>query len=111
MTDSTDPMAVAYASLAGRAWRSNRGRAAELAAMVEEWRRAGPPSTERWERMRELAHSLRGSTGTFGHDAAADAAEELEELLIDDARPQLGVVVDLVTQIEQALTEPPDLTG
>ena len=110
MTSSADAMNTAYRTLAHRAWDTNRARAAELAALVSAWGRAGVLAAEQRERGRSIAHSLRGSAGTFGHEAAADAAEELEELLIGDAQPQLDLVADLVAQIDFALTEPPDLS-
>lgn len=77
---------------------------------VGEWREMGSLSTELSARLRVAAHGVRGSAGTFGHEAAADAAAELEELLVSDAQPRLDVVADLVAQVEAALTEPPDLS-
>lgn len=103
-------MAAAYAALADRAWRSNQARAAEMTESVGQWRGMGSLSTELSERLRAAAHGVRGSAGTFGHEAAADAAEELEELLVGDAQPRLDVVAELVAQVESALTEPPELS-
>jgi len=107
---SPEVMADAYRALAQRAWTSNRARAEQLIAWLGDWRSAGMLAAEGREHGRAVVHSLRGSAGTFGHEAAADAAEELEELLIGDAQPQLDLVADLVAQIDFALTEPPDLS-
>lgn len=107
---SADPVDAAYQALARRAWDTNRGRAGELAAIVTEWRRAGVLTAEQRESGRSVAHGMRGSAGTFGHDRAARAAEELEELLssaVDEAL--LDVVERLLARIEAALTEAPKL--
>lgn len=107
--NSADPMTTAYAALARRAWDTNRGRAAELTALVADWRRAGVLTAAQQEHGRAVAHSLRGSAGTFGHEAAADAAGELQELFIADLRPGLDVAAELVDRIDRALAEPPRL--
>ncbi|MFT4216331.1 MAG: Hpt domain-containing protein [Micropruina sp.] len=104
-----DPMATAYEALAQRAWDSNRERAAELSTLVADWRATGVLTEERRERARWLGHSVRGSAGTFGHQRAADAADQLQSLLHAEDRPSLNVVAGLVEQIEQALAEPPRL--
>ncbi len=110
MTSSADAMNTAYRTLAHRAWDTNRARAAELAALVSAWCRAGVLAAEQRERGRSIAHSLRGSAGTFGHDDAADAADELERILASESgNPSLDVVEDLVARIEAALTQAPDL--
>ncbi len=106
---SPEVMADAYRALAQRAWIANRARAEQLIAWLGNWRSAGMLAADGREHGRAVVHSLRGSAGTFGHEAAADAAEELEELLLGDAQPRLDVVADLVAQIDLALTEPPDL--
>ena len=97
----------AYAALAQRAWMSNRARAAELTRLVDSWQTAGGLPHEGREQVREIAHSLRGSAGTFGHDRAAEAAQALELLLVTEHAPQLAVVADLVAQIHVGLADPP----
>ena len=102
-----DAVADAYAALARRAWVRNRARADELTHLIEEWRTTAALPDERRERVRELAHSLRGSAGTFGHDHAAQAAEALEELLVSGGPPRLDTVADMVAMIHLGLVEPP----
>ncbi len=106
---SVDAMGAAYAALAQRAWDSNRSRASELNALLAQWRSLGGLTAEHLERVRSVAHSLRGSAGTFGHDRAADAAEELEELLLTEPAPRLDVVAGLVERVDLALAEAPEL--
>ena len=110
MMGSADAMNTAYRTLAHRAWDTNRARAAELAALVAEWGRSGVVAAEQREHGRSIAHSLRGSAGTFGHDGAADAADELERILASESGDlPLDVVESLVARIEAALTDAPDL--
>ena len=110
MMSPTDAMNTAYQALAQRAWDTNRTRAAELAALVTAWGRTGVLAAEQRERGRSIAHSLRGSAGTFGHDDAADAADELERILASESGDlPLDVVESLVARIEAALTDAPDL--
>ncbi|HMR21031.1 MAG TPA: Hpt domain-containing protein [Micropruina sp.] len=105
---SENGMDAVYRTLANRAWETNRGRAAELAELVAEWDRTGALAAERREHGRALAHSLRGSAGTFGHDAAADAADELERLLVA-GEVSVEVVGELVARIEADLSRAPEL--
>ena len=106
---SPEELASAYRALAHRAWATNRARAAELTALVAQWRDAGEIAAEPRERGRAVAHSLRGSAGTFGHDRAASAAEKLDRILASsDETPELDVVADLVGQIDRALAQAPD---
>ena len=72
---SPDAMAGAYQALAQRAWDTNRARVRELTAVLDAWRNSGALTAEGREQGRSLAHSLRGSAGTFGHDQAAAAAD------------------------------------
>lgn len=104
-----DAIAEVYQRLAQRAWDANRDRVGELTAVLAEWRRRGELSAGGLNRGRAVAHSLRGSAGTFGHDEAAEAAEDLEELLVGPAEPRLDVAADLVARINRALEEPPTL--
>lgn len=107
---SADAMNAVYQALAQRAWDTNRTRAAELAAMVTEWGRAGVLAPEQREHGRSVAHSLRGSAGTFGHDGAAGAADELERMLASTSDdPALSVIENLVARIEEALSQAPGL--
>lgn len=107
---TAEAMNTAYRTLAQRAWDTNRARATELVALVAEWGRTGILASEQRERGRSVAHSLRGSAGTFGHDDAADAADELEQLLAAAAGdPSLGAVQNLVARIEEALSQAPAL--
>ena len=105
----SDAIVDAYQRLAQRAWDTNRARAGELIALLDGWRRGGAFSAEEWERGRWVAHSLRGSAGTFGHNEAADAAAHLEELLVGTTPPRLDVVADLIAHIDRALGKPPKL--
>ena len=110
MMDPAEAMNTAYRSLAQRAWDTNRARATELAALVIEWSSTGVLASEQRERGRSVAHSLRGSAGTFGHDVAADAADELEQILASTSGdPSLNVVENLVARIEEALSQAPAL--
>ncbi|MFT4294928.1 MAG: Hpt domain-containing protein [Micropruina sp.] len=111
MTGSDEVMNNAYQALAQRAWDSNRVRAGELAALVTDWRRTGVMDADQRERGRSVAHSLRGSAGTFGHDGAAVAAEELEHLLASGSGtvPPLDVVENLVERIDRELALAPQL--
>lgn len=104
-----DAIAGAYHALAQRAWDTNRARLRELTTVLDEWRSVGVLGAERRDRGRSLAHSLRGSAGTFGHDQAAEAADELQTLLLGEAVPQLDDVAVLVERIDHGLAEPPDL--
>ena len=107
---SPDAMNDAFQALARRAWESNRARAAELNDVLARWRGAGELTDEQRERGRAVAHSLRGSAGTFGHDRAADLATELEELLVATAEePELAVVQGLIEQIDAALAAAPEV--
>ncbi len=110
MMSPTDAMNTAYQALAQRAWDTNRTRAGELAALVTAWGRTGVLAAEQRERGRSIAHSLRGSAGTFGHDDAADAADELERILASTAAdPSRDTVEKLVVRIEAALSQAPEL--
>lgn len=110
MMSSPDAMNAAFQKLALRAWDTNRARASELSALVVEWGRAGVLLAEHRERGRSVAHTLRGSAGTFGHQDAADAADELEQILAGTAgEASLDVVEPLVARIETALTRSPEL--
>lgn len=102
-------MGAAHAALAQRAWDTNRSRASELNALLAQWRSLGGLTAEHLVRIRSVAHNLRGSAGTFGHDRAADAAGELEELLLIEPAPPLDVVTGLVERVDLALAEAPDL--
>ena len=104
---SSDLLGSAFQALAHRAWDTNRARAAELAGLLADWQQAGELSAEHHERARVVAHSLRGSAGTFGHAPASDAAAELQELLSATATPQIDVVSGLVERIEAALEQAP----
>lgn len=104
-----DAVTGAYQRLAQRAWETNRARAGELTALLNQWRRGGALSAEQLERGRSVAHSLRGSAGTFGHDEAADAAEHLEQLLVGNPQPRLDAAADLIARIDRALGKPPQL--
>jgi len=99
----------AFQALAMRAWTSNRARAATLADLVAQCPQAGLLTGEQREQARAIAHSLRGSAGTFGHDAAASAAGELQDLLAGGGPASVDVVAALVSRIEAHLTEPPQL--
>lgn len=105
----SDAILGAYHRLAQRAWDTNRARAGELIALLDRWRRGGALSAEERERGRLVAHSLRGSAGTFGHNEAADAAKRLEEMLVGTAQPRLDVVAELIARIDRALGKPPKL--
>lgn len=106
---SPDAMAGAYQALAQRAWDTNRARLKELTAVLDAWRGAGVLGAEERDRGRSVAHSLRGSAGTFGHHQAAEAADELQKLLLAGATPRLDDVTALVERIDRGLAEPPDL--
>lgn len=91
-----------------KAWRSNQARAEELAGLMAEWRSTGVCTTEQCARGRALAHSLRGSAGTFGHPEVSLAAERLEEALasVKDFQVPEGVGA-LIDRIRVALTQAP----
>ena len=99
----------AYRAVTLRAWHSNRARVAELSTVVSAWRHARVLTPESRRRMRDLAHALHGSAGTFGHGAASAAADELERLLAGtDTEVTLDHVAGLVGRIEESLGEQPD---
>lgn len=106
---SAESMSAAYRALAHKAWDANRTRAAELTALVTEWRRTGGVTAEQRQQGRSVAHNLRGSAGTFGHDLASSAAERLEQILasVPEEAP-LDVVEDLVERIHGALAREPE---
>lgn len=107
---SVESMGAAHRALAERAWDSNRTRAAELTVLVDDWRRSGRWTPDQRERARSVAHSLRGSAATFGHEHASDVAEQLEELLASAPHEaRLDTVVDLVERIDEALAQEPEL--
>ena len=102
--------AAAYRTLARRAWSTNLRRADELSAIVAAWADSGVLTSERRRRGSEVAHSLRGSAGTFGHAVASEAAGELEHLLSGPPEaPSLERVAALVRRIGEALAEEPEL--
>lgn len=93
-----------------RAWERNRGRAGELAAVVERSRAAGAMAKADRTRARALTHQLIGSTGTFGHDSVgqvlgrvqqllADGPDEPAELGDDRRLAELGELVDRACQL------------
>lgn len=105
---SADAMSAAYGAIARRAWDRNRARAAELDRIIAGWTHSDPATRQGQEHARSVAHSLRGSAGTLGHDEASRAAAELETLL--GGPPQdgdVGVFAALIARIDAALaTEP-----
>ncbi len=106
---SADAMAAAYEAIARKAWDKNRARAAELSTLLE-WTPAGPPTNEGLQRARAVAHSLRGSAGTFGHDEASRAAEDLETLLGRPAQDcKFDTFAALMVRIHAALASEPVL--
>ncbi len=91
-----------------KAWRSNRARADELSRILGESRITGVFTADQRARGRALAHSLRGSAGTFGHPEVSVAAERLEEALASIKDLQVPEGVDaLVDRIRVALTREP----
>lgn len=104
---NNDAMVSAYVAIARRAWATNRGRADELERLVEGWRSSGGLFAAERGRLRELAHSLHGSAGTFGHPEVAAAAAALEGVLMADASPPIDDVSRLVAQIALGLADPP----
>jgi len=103
-----DAVTDAYAALTERAWVSNRSRADELSSLVGQWRATGAIPADGRQHARDIAHSLRGSAGTFGHHRAAEAAESLEQLLVDGHPVHLDAVADLIATIGLGLSEPPE---
>jgi HPt (histidine-containing phosphotransfer) domain-containing protein len=75
---------------------------------MAEWRSTGVCTAEQSARARSLAHSLRGSAGTFGHPEVSLAAERLEEALasVKDFRVPEGVE-GLIDRIRVVLTQAP----
>lgn len=107
---SAEAMTSAYEAIARKAWDKNRARAAELSRLIAEWTPADPPTSEGQERARAVAHSLRGSAGTFGHDDASRAAEELETLLGRPAQTgDFDAFAPLMARIHAALASEPVL--
>jgi HPt (histidine-containing phosphotransfer) domain-containing protein len=79
-----------------------RQQLADLAASLREARNEGP-ATEGLEAARQLAHRLKGTSGSFGLDATSAALARIEEqlgLLLEGAGPDPGAAW---TEIEQAL--------
>lgn len=105
---ASDAFELAFRALTLKAWTANQARAAELSRLATEWSRTGSCPADQREHGRELAHSLRGSAGTFGHPEACIAAERLEESLesITDERVPEGAQA-LIDQIHAALTREP----
>jgi len=106
---SASDLLDAYQALARRAWDTNRARSVELSAVLAEWQQSGTLADDQRERARVVAHSLRGSAGTFGHAEAAESAGELQELLSAEGAPSIDVVASLVGRIETALEQDPVL--
>ncbi|HET9126854.1 MAG TPA: Hpt domain-containing protein [Propionibacteriaceae bacterium] len=106
---NNEAMAGAYAAIAQRAWTTNRTRAAELDQLVQGWRSTGALSSPERGRLRELAHTLHGSAGTFGHGEVAAAAAALEGLLTGDPHPELEAVSQVVARISHGLADPPSI--
>lgn len=107
---SAESMTTTYAALAWKAWDTNRARAAELKSLITEWDRTGACTTEQRQHAGAIAHSLRGSAGTFGHVEASRAAEELVTLLApprQDDEP--GQLVVLMARIDEGLASEPVL--
>ena len=101
---SAESMTTAFEAIAQKAWATNRARVAELTTLIAEWRRVGELTAEQREHAGTLAHSLRGSAGTFGHDEASSAAGELETLLSrsgQDGQPERFAVI--IERIDAAL--------
>ncbi len=105
---TADALESAFHAQAQKAWRSNRARADELTRLTVEWRNAGVCPPEQRARARAVAHSLRGSAGTFGHPEVSLAAERLEETLasVTDSRVPEGLEA-LIDRIRVALTFEP----
>jgi chemotaxis protein histidine kinase CheA len=107
---SADAMTAAYEAIARKAWDKNRARAAELSSLLADWTPMDPLASEGLERARAVAHSLRGSAGTFGHNDASRAAEELETLLGGPAQDgDVGMAAALMVRIHTALASEPVL--
>lgn len=105
---AADALESAQRAITVRAWQTNRARAAELAGLAADWRRSGVLTAEGRARARAVAHSIRGSAGTFGYPDASLAAEELEATLdavAADGSPNL--VEALVDRIHAALAREP----
>ena len=106
----TDALAAAYRALARSAWDANLARATELAALLAAWHDAGRLTDEQRQRAKAVAHGLRGSAGTFGHERASAAAGELEGMLA--SAPAAGppdAALSLMRQIHDALAQKPEL--
>lgn len=107
---ATESMMTAYEAIARKAWDTNRARAAELSNLIAEWSRTGACTPAQREHARAVAHSLRGSAGTFGHEVASRAAGELETLLAAPGRDgESGVVGVLLARIDAGLVSGPVL--
>lgn len=105
---TADALEPAFHAQALKAWRSNQLRSEELTRLTVEWRKTGVCTAEQCARGRALAHSLRGSAGTFGHPEVSIAAERLEETLASVKDLQVPENVDaLVDRIRVALTHEP----
>ena len=105
-----ESMRAAHRALARKAWKANKARAEELTALAAEWRRTRVLTAEQRQHARALAHGLRGSAGTFGHELASRAAEQLEQILTfvpDEA--SLDVVQELIDRVASALAREPEL--
>ncbi len=104
-----DLFEATYRALARKAWHTNSGRVAELQSLAEELRRTGTWTPERQERGRELAHSIRGSAGTFGQEAVSFAAGELESRLGTSVpAASAGDVAVLVARVADAIGPAPE---
>lgn len=105
---SADALESVLQAQAMKAWRSNQARAEELTVLMAEWRSTGVFTAEQCARGRALAHSLRGSAGTFGHPEVSLAAERLEEALASVKNLQVPEGVEaLIDRIRAALTYEP----
>lgn len=110
MTDPADGFGESFRALRLNAWDRNVERARALRRFSDTWRATGMVGGEDLRGAIAVAHSLRGSAGTFGDDEASQAALAIEQLL-HRAAVDAGCPVSLddrVSDLEASLRHRPE---
>jgi CheY-like chemotaxis protein len=115
--EDADTLSPLLADLFADFARALPGQLERLERLLAE-ARAAPEDAERRERVRTLAHQLRGSSGTYGFDAVGDACAQLDDVLeafgASPPTPALWQALEgMVAEAKAALAEqaPPPVRG
>lgn len=107
MSEGHQEFAASFEDIVTNAWHANQERANQLLLISQCWLAAGHLAAEERHAASDLAHSLKGSAGIFGHPDAARAALELERMFADDHLDCPAELDTLVHELRRCLQEDP----